>query len=146
MNSQSEAHYSKLRNMYLSAIINELYEPDITIRKAEATITTPVQEQFFHAGGSLHGSVYFKVLDDAAYFAAMSREKEFFLLTTSFTTYITRPITEGIIRSEGRIISFGKQLVLAEAIAYDERNKEVARGSGTFMPSSKRLSKELGYL
>lgn len=146
MTDRAKQHYAKLSSMYLSAAVNQLYKPEIEIRKSEATIVTPVQECFFHAGGSLHGSAYFKILDDAAYFAAMSRQYDSFLLTTSFNTYISRAVTGGSLRSEGRIISYGKQLILAEAIAYDERGKEVARGSGTFMPSAKQLDEQVGYI
>lgn len=146
MTDRTEQHFTKLRRMYLSAAVNQLYKPEIEIRRAEATIITPVQECFFHAGGSWHGSAYFKILDDAAYFAAMSRQFENFLLTTSFNIYITRAVTSGSLRSEGRIISYSKQLVLAEATAYDDRGREVARGSGTFMPSAKLLNEEVGYL
>ena len=47
-----------------------------------------------HTAGSLHGSAYFKLLDDSAFFAAQAlecgrSEDAMFLLTTSFTTYIT---------------------------------------------------------
>ena len=31
-----------------------------------------VRPDFFHAAGAVHGSVYFKLLDDAAYFDALS--------------------------------------------------------------------------
>ena len=145
MSDKAELHYAKLQRMYLTAAVNKLYKPEIEIRNSEATIKTVIDEQFFHAGGSLHGSAYFKSLDDAAYFAAMSRQKTFFLLTASFNTYITRPVNKGTIRAEGRIISYGKQLILAEAIAYDDQGREVARGSGSFMPSPQRLDEKLGY-
>ena len=145
MSNRAKIHYRSLEQMYLSAAINELYKPSIEICKSEAIISMPVQEQFFHAAGSLHGSAYFKCLDDAAYFAAMSREFNEFLLTASFNTYITRPVAKGQLRSEGRIISFGKKLIIAEAIAYDERGREVARGSGTFMPSGIPLDEKVGY-
>jgi hypothetical protein len=36
-------------------------------------------------------------------------------------------------------------LYIAEGVLLDSRGKEVARGSGTFMPSSMQLGRELGY-
>ena len=37
-----------------------------------------------HAAGAVHGSYYFKVLDDACYFAANSLVSDVFVLTVSF--------------------------------------------------------------
>lgn len=37
-----------------------------------------------HTMGAMHGSCYFKMLDDAAFFAAQARETECFVLTVSF--------------------------------------------------------------
>jgi len=87
-----DPHFVALQNMYLAAPISELYHPSIVISDSEATIEIEVSEQFFHSAGALHGSVYFKMLDDAAFFAANSLERHVFVLTTSFTTYLTRPV------------------------------------------------------
>ena len=32
----------------------------------------PIKKDYFHALEAIHGSVYFKILDDAAFFAAQS--------------------------------------------------------------------------
>ena len=72
--------------MYLAAPINDFYEPRIEIHEAEAVIEAEVSRRFFHAAEAVHGSVYFKMLDDAAFFAASSLEREVFVLTTTFTT------------------------------------------------------------
>ena len=84
-----DAHYTALENMYRSAPINEFYRPEIEVRDSEATIRIEVSDRLFHAGGAVHGAVYFKVLDDAAFFAANSLEREVFVLTTVFNTYLT---------------------------------------------------------
>jgi acyl-coenzyme A thioesterase PaaI-like protein len=66
------AHFRKLENMYLGAPISRLYQPTIRISEGLAEIAIPVAPAFFHAAGALHGSVYFKVLDDACFFAVAS--------------------------------------------------------------------------
>jgi uncharacterized protein (TIGR00369 family) len=93
----------------------------------------------------MHGSVYFKMLDDAAFFAANSQVEDVFVLTASFNLYFLRPVSEGRIRSEGRVTSRSRRLILAEARLEDDRGRELARGSGTFMPSQIALTAELGY-
>jgi acyl-coenzyme A thioesterase PaaI-like protein len=79
-------HLQKLEHMYLMAPINAFYSPRISISQGEAEITIPVKPEFFHAADAVHGSVYFKLLDDAAFFAVNSLMEDYFALTASFTT------------------------------------------------------------
>jgi uncharacterized protein (TIGR00369 family) len=131
--------------MYLPAPINDLYRPAIEVSEASAAIEIPVSEDFFHAAGAVHGSVYFKMLDDAAFFAANSLEREVFVLTTSFTTYLTRPISSGSMRSVGRVVNRNRSQFIAEAVAYDSADREIARGSGIFVRSTIALADARGY-
>ena len=94
-----DPHFRGLERMYLAAPINAFYEPSIEVLEGEATIGIEVEDKLHHAAGAVHGSVYFKMLDDAAFFAANSVEREFFVLTASFTTYFTRPVSDGSIRA-----------------------------------------------
>lgn len=140
-----EEHYQRLINMYAAAPINEIYLPRMTVREGEATIEINLTDKLHHAAGAVHGSVYFKMLDDAAFFAANSYEKDFFVLTTSFTTYLTRPVSEGILRSEGKVVNRNKTQFIAESVVYDGDNNEVGRGSGVFVRSKWPLNGALGY-
>ncbi len=141
----SESHYRKLERMYLSAPCNEYYLPRMSIEKGGAELVIPVKPAFFHSAGAVHGSVYFKALDDAAYFAVSSLVQEFFVLTASFTTYLIRPVTSGEIRAVGRVVFATPRLYLAESNLYDERDREIGRGSGNFVPGKVRLSSQVGY-
>lgn len=85
------------------------------------------------------------MLDDAAFFAANSLEREFFVLTTSFTTYLTRPVSSGRIRSEGRVVNHNKSQYIVEAIAYNSEDKEIGRGNGMFVCGKFPLKKARGY-
>ena len=138
-------HFTALEHMYLAAPVNEFYRPKIDVSDSEATIEIQISEKLFHSAGAVHGSVYFKMLDDAAFFAANSLETEVFLLTTSFTTYLTRPVTSGTLRSTGRVVNRNKSQFIAEAIAYDSEGNEVGRGSGIFVRGKLLLRDALGY-
>ncbi len=140
-----DQHFIALQNMYLAAPISELYRPSIEILDSEATIEIEVSEQFFHSFGALHGSVYFKMLDDAAFFAANSLERDVFVLTTSFTTYLTRPVSSGTIRSVGRVVNRNKSQFIGESVLHDSDGNEIGRGSGVFMRSTHLLSEARGY-
>ena len=140
-----DPHFVALEKMYLAAPINAFYRPRIDVSDSEATIELEVSNKLFHAADAVHGSVYFKVLDDAAFFAANSLEREVFVLTTSFTTYLTRPISSGTLRSVGRVVNRNKSQFIAEAIAYDSEGHEVGRGSGIFVRGKCRLRDARGY-
>ena len=140
-----DSHFVSLENMYLAAPINAFYRPIIVVSDAHATIEIEVSDKLFHSAGAVHGSVYFKMLDDAAFFAANSLEREVFVLTTSFTTYLTRPVSSGRLRSVGRVVNRNKLQFIAEAVVYDSEDREIGRGSGVFVRGKVPLGDALGY-
>lgn len=139
------AHFRALERMYLAAPINAFYQPSITVGEAEATIRIAVQTKQFHAAGAVHGSVYFKMLDDAAFFAANSLEPETFVLTSSFTTYLTRPITSGHLTAVGSVVHQSRSQFIAEAVARDDQGRVIARGNGIFVRGATPLNQAMGY-
>jgi uncharacterized protein (TIGR00369 family) len=124
-------HFRTLERMYLIAPINRLYQPSIAIGEGTAEIEIAVAPTFFHAAGALHGSVYFKMLDDACFFAVNSLVEDVFVLTTSFTTYFTRPVSGGRLIARGRVVHAGKSVLLAEAHVLGSDGKEVGGGNGS---------------
>lgn len=136
----TEAHWRALERMYVGSPINALYEPCILVEHERAEIEIVVGERFHHAAGAIHGSVTWKMLDDAAFFAAASLVDDVFVLTTSFTSYLTRPVSEGSLRSEGRVVNRNRSQIVAEAVAYDASNREVGRGNGIFVRSKIELA------
>jgi uncharacterized protein (TIGR00369 family) len=131
--------------MYASAPVNEYYTPTMRVSEGRAEVTIPVRPNFFHAAGAVHGSVYFKALDDAAFFAVNSLADDVFVLTVSFNVYLTRPISEGEMKATGRVVHRSQRFSIAESVLVDSDGREIARGSGTFMPTTVPLSPELGY-
>ena len=137
-------HYRRAARMYRYAPINaaERHESRVRVGAGTAVATAPVKEEFCHTAGGLHGSGYFKLLDDAAFFAAQSMNPTHFVVTTSFTSYITKvvvPAKVPTLTSTGTVTSSTKGLILAEAVLRTPDGTEVARGSGTFMPHPKFL-------
>jgi uncharacterized protein (TIGR00369 family) len=140
-----DQHFLALEKMYLAAPINSIYEPTIDVSHGQSEIEIELNEGYFHAAGAVHGSVYFKMLDDAAFFAANSLEREVFVLTTSFTIYLTRPVSSGIMKAIGRVVNSNKSQLIAESIGYDSERREIARGSGIFVRGKFKLAEALGY-
>ena len=132
-------HFRKLAAMYRSAPVNEIYGPNIDVSEGRAVVEMRVDRRFFHPADALHGSVLFKALDDAAFFAANSLVPDFFVLTVSFNVSFLRPAVEGLLRAEGRVTRATKNLTFAEAVLFLPDGDEAARGTGIFVPSRIRL-------
>ena len=141
----SEEHFRRLENMYAAAPINAFFQPRMHVQEGVASIEIDVSEKYFHAAGAVHGSVYFKMLDDAAFFAANSYEAEVFVLTTAFTTYLTRPVSSGVIKATGRVVYRSRSQYISEAILHDSEGNEIGRGSGIFVRGKTKLSDAMGY-
>jgi len=140
-----KSHFEKLESMYAAAPVNSIYAPLMNVSKGEAVIEIELSDKYHHSAGAVHGSVYFKMLDDAAFFAANSLEKEFFVLTASFTTYLTRPVVAGKMKAIGKVVNISKSQFIAESIVYDERDREIGRGNGIFVRGKLPLVEAKGY-
>jgi uncharacterized protein (TIGR00369 family) len=145
--NETKNHFRKLERMYLSAPINnELYRGiTINISSEKAELTLKVEPKFFHAANAMHGSVYFKMLDDAAFFAVNSIIQDVFVYTVSLNIQLLRPVSKGIIRSTGELKFRSNNLFIADSTLFDENNKLAGRASGNFMKSKIELSKDIGY-
>lgn len=142
----AELHYRALERLYASAPINALFDSRLEIaNEGQARITFAVTPEVYHAAGAAHGTIYFKMLDDAAFYAANTLATDRFLLTTSFNLHFTRPVREGRVVAEGRWISGRKRVFVAEARLVDAAGEEIGRGTGTFMRSRIALSGLPGY-
>jgi uncharacterized protein (TIGR00369 family) len=137
MNSE---HYSKLERMYLAAPINKFYQPEISISAGSAEIKIAVKEGYFHAANAVHGSVYFKLLDDAAFFAANSVVEEVFVLTGTFETKFLRPVVGGELIAVGELVSESENKLEAKATLTNENGKVIAIGKGVFVKSKITLA------
>jgi uncharacterized protein (TIGR00369 family) len=143
--AMSEAQNRALERIYVAAPASRAYQPTISVEEGRATISVPVNPEHLHPGGGLHGAVLFKLLDDAAFFAANSCVPDEMLLTTSFHVHFLRPVTEGHVTATGRIVRRSRKLVVAEASVQDEEGRDVARGSGTFVPTGRPLADLPGF-
>jgi uncharacterized protein (TIGR00369 family) len=139
-------HFRALESLYASAPVNALFESRLEIlAEGRSRIRFQVDERFHHAAGAAHGTIYFKMLDDAAFYAANSMVSDRFLLTTAFNLLFTKPIRTGEVTAEGRWVSGRRRVFIAEAHLIDAEGDEIGRGTGTFMRSHIALSGLPGY-
>lgn len=139
-------HHRKLERMYHGSPCNDPLDITLSIvDDGHAEIRLGVDERDHHAAGAVHGSYYFKALDDATFFAANSLVDDVFVLTTDFHLQLTRPVTEGDLLAEARVVNDHPRQLLADGVLSDEDGNQLARGTGTFARSDLELTAELGY-
>ena len=141
-----EAHLRALERLYAAAPVNQLFESRLELpEEGRSRIEFDVDQHLFHAAGAAHGTVYFKMLDDAAFYAANGLVSDRFLLTTAFNLHFTKPMKAGRARAEGRWISGRRRVFVADARIVDSTGEECARGTGTFLRSHIALASLDGY-
>jgi uncharacterized protein (TIGR00369 family) len=142
----ADAHLRALERLYAAAPINRLFESRIALPEAgRSEIRFTVGGDSFHAAGAAHGTLYFKMLDDAAFYAANGLTTDRFLLTTAFNLHFTKPMKAGEAVAEGRWVSGKRRVFVAEARIIDASGDECARGTGTFLRSHIALAGLAGY-
>lgn len=144
--SGADQHYRALERLYDAAPVNALFASRLGIvGEGRARLTFTVDPSVYHAAGAAHGTIYFKMLDDAAFYAANTLVTDRFLLTTSFNLHFTKPVREGEVTAEGRWVSGRRRVLVAESRLVDAEGEEIGRGTGTFMRSRIALSSLAGY-
>ncbi len=141
-----EAHLRALEALYASAPINDHFRSTLELPEpGKSRIRFDLRREYFHAAEAVHGTLYFKMMDDAAFYAANGLVSDRFLLTTGFNLHFTAPMREGTMYAEGKWVSGKRRVFVAEARIVDEEGEEFARGTGTFLRSHIALSGLDGY-
>ncbi len=143
--NDGQLHWRRLERLYEGAPVNEYFQPTIAIRDGEADITIVVRPDFYHAANAIHGVVYFKLIDDAAFFAVASRVPDVFVLTAQLTVNFAKPVTAGRLTAHGKVTGEEGRRFNAEATILDENGTVVGSGSGVFVRSKISLSGIAGY-
>ncbi len=145
-NAGQLAHFRALESLYAAAPINQLFPSRLNILGlGHAEIRFHIDASVYHAAGAAHGTSYFKMLDDAAFYAANSLVNDRFLLTTAFNMLFTRPVKSGEVTAIGQWVSGRRRVYVADARLINNDGEEIARGTGTFMLSRFALSSLPGY-
>ncbi|MEP1422851.1 MAG: PaaI family thioesterase [Erythrobacter sp.] len=143
----AQQHYRALERLYTSAPVNSLFKSKLEIVSEGASrLTFTISKDVYHAAGAAHGTIYFKMLDDAAFYAANTLATDTFLLTTSFNLHFTKPVRDGEVVAEGKWVSGKRRVMVAESRLVDAEGEEIGRGTGTFMRSRIPLSSLPGYV
>jgi uncharacterized protein (TIGR00369 family) len=118
----------------------------MTVSEGKSIISLELDPKYHMGLGLTHGSVYFRLLDDACFYACMSLEPEFHLLTGRFQIEFLKPVIKGKITATGIMRHQLKRVFFADATLLNEEGEIIAIGSGQFMRSKIKLSTVEGYV
>ena len=139
------AHFQALNSMYLAAPITKIFPPEMKLEHGKASISILVKEDYFHIASGLHGSVYFKLLDDASAFAAYTIMDDCFAYTANFNINFTAPVSKGKITAVGELIRRDGKKLFTTSRLYTEEGLEIANAEGLFIKSSTRFMDLASY-
>ena len=131
--------------MYASAPVNGWFAPQLSIDEGKAEIKMPLREEFHHSAGAVHGSLYFKALDDATFFAANSLVHDHFVLTAHFEIDLLKPVVRGIVIARAQVTGEDERRIYATGELFDEDNNLLAVGKGSFARSKIPLTPDVHY-
>jgi len=136
-------HFRKLERMYAAAPVNGWFAPTLTVGQGEAEVRIPLRPDFHHSAGAAHGTLYFKAMDDAAFFAANSLVEGFFVLTAKFELELLRPVSSGEICAKARVVNEDERRITCEAKLFDSEGQLIGKGHGEFARSKMPLTPEV---
>jgi len=90
--------------------------------------------QHMHAAGSVHGGVILSLLDTVMSRAVRSHLPDCdYMPTMNLSANFFRPMGEGLISAEGRVVNSSRRTVCAEGKLYGGSGKLLAQGTASFM-------------
>ena len=141
----NKKHFQNIIKGYSKAPINQIFKPKMNLSLGKCVIEMNVLKKFHHSANSLHGSVYFKMLDDAAWGASNTYVEDVFLFTYNFNVYLTKPVSNGMIKSKAKVVDKKDGKIKAKSILYDSQKNQIGNGSGIFMRSKYLLKDAIGF-
>jgi uncharacterized protein (TIGR00369 family) len=106
----------------------------VRLGEGEATLSMEVNKRFHNPMGTLHGGIMTDLADACMGLATMSTLDERETATTlELKMNFLRPVYQGEITCEAKVLHRGRTIALAEAAVKNSEGKEVARGIATQM-------------
>jgi uncharacterized protein (TIGR00369 family) len=139
----SNSHCQKLAAMYNQMPFNKDLEPQMSfITLGECKVEAAVNPLFFHGGGIIHGSIIFRLLDDACTFAAWSYVEDKLCVTKNLHIHYQSPINEGTMQAYGKVLEISQTAneITVEGVMMNQE-KEVARCTAVIARMSAKVKK-----
>jgi acyl-CoA thioesterase len=128
MNEIPESFKAKLeRALSKSPYVNLLKMEVVGLKIGEAKIQLKVRDELRQSHGLLHGGATASLIDTATGFAAATMLKDGEKTSTAdLTVHFLRPVVDGTIVCNAKVIKSGRRLITVSAEVTDEKNELVA--------------------
>jgi acyl-CoA thioesterase len=106
-------------------------------------VALKLREEHMSRAHRVHGGVLFALLDTAMGYAVVkSLEQGRGCATLELKINYFRPVQEGVVRAEGRLVNRSRKTAYTEGEAVNEEGKLLAKASGTFFITETRVQSE----
>ena len=129
----------KLISDYLDHPMHKDLRLNLTYKKGVAKLVLDVMPQNLNLVGILHGSFFFKLMDDACFFSIMTINNVLFVATSNFSVTYFRPVLKGKITATASVIESSDFKYFCQCIIVNEFDDKIASGSGTFIKPKKTI-------
>ena len=123
---------------YLKHPMHHNLNMNVELGNKSATIQLTIHDSIINLVGIVHGAIYFKLIDDACFFAALSAKKSNFVATSNMTIHYLTPASEGVLIAHAKMITKQGRKYLCECDIKDKEGTIYAYGSGSFVEPKKR--------
>lgn len=102
----------------------------------QAVCSMPLREDYFHAGGVLHGSVTYALADTVVSILLLGQlglERKVFTIEGKLNYLASVPVgTEGAISAQARLIHLGKSTAVVDADVFNDAQRMLCHGIFTY--------------
>ena len=104
------------------------------IDSGTATLKMPVRKQLTQNHGVVHGGAMASLIDSATAFAIISLlEPQEKVTTVDLTISYLRPVMNGTLNCEAKVVRSGRRLLVVSAEVFDDAEKLVATALSTYI-------------
>ena len=126
-------HLDQIISYYKDHPMHKDLEIDVDYTQGKAQVGLTVHKSILNLVGILHGAIYFKLIDDACFFAGLSLNKSNFIATSSMSIHYLKPVSKGRIIADAAVVDQVGKKYVCEAAIQDLNGVKYAFGSGMFI-------------
>ncbi|MBU8906090.1 PaaI family thioesterase [Desertibacillus haloalkaliphilus] len=118
-------------NFETSSFFTHLGFEIVRCDEEEIILKLPIQEHLINTNQTVHGGVYATMLDNIISMVVRSAVKAP-IVTVSLNIHYLAPAKEGYLLAKAKVLQQGYRIVAGEGEIYDQDNRLLAKGNGTF--------------
>tara|TARA_Y100001970_G_scaffold263886_1_gene349844 strand:- start:126 stop:548 length:423 start_codon:yes stop_codon:yes gene_type:complete len=129
--------FNDIIEQYINHPMHKNLNMSVHFGKESAAVSMTIHESILNLVGTLHGAIYFKLIDDSCFFAALSAKESHFVATSNMTIHYVKPASEGNLVAKANIITKRNRMYLCKSTIMNDKEDILAYGSGSFIEPKK---------